>query len=329
MKIRLITAAILAASALPALADEDRWTVDFESVTMDVSGNDRRVLIDRALAPGGAATESAQSLDSGTAFGYRLGLRRAGERWTLGVELLLYRTDQEAARRTGAAGGAVEERVFVVGGGEVSSLDPSERLYFERLDDTTIELWSADFIASRAIARGDTSELRLAIGVRAADFDNDYRAVAGLEEVGGLRLDSSSNYDRMHGPVVALAGRIDLGRNRLEGYLGQAVVFGEVELSSGLREFVGPPVLDVDAEFPTVREASFNRVESVSIPMTELRLAWRFRITEHLALGAGGIVAAWWGLAVPPGVEAGSTLETRDENTITLYGLSAGATVTF
>ena len=167
------------------------------------------------------------------------------------------------------------------------------------------------------------------LGLRAADFDNDYRAVAGIEGVGGLRLDASSNYDRMHGPLVALSGAIERGRNRFEGYLGQAVVFGDVQLSSGLREFAGPPTLDVDAEFPAIRSERFNQVESVTIPMTELRLKWRFRLTDHIALGAGGFFAAWTDLAVPPGVEAGSTLDTLDENTLELFGASGGVTVRF
>ncbi|MCI0346034.1 MAG: hypothetical protein L0221_11425 [Chloroflexi bacterium] len=329
MTSRILTAALLASSALPVLADEDRWSVAIESITLDVSGNDRHVLTDRAVGGAGATTESTHQLDAGSSFGYRTEVHRAGERWTFGFDFLLYTTDQKVDRQTGAGGGAIDQRIFVVGGGQVASDDPSEQLYFERLSDTTIELWAADFLASRAVAAGARSELRLAFGVRAADFDNDYRAVVGVEDVGGLRLDSSSNYDRMHGPLVALTGTIDLGRNRLEGYLGQSVVFGDVQLSSRLREFAGPPILDTDTDFPAIRDESFNAVESVTIPMTELRLEWRYRISDHFALGAGAFLASWWDLAVPPGVVAGSTIDTRDENTISLYGLSGGLTVSF
>ncbi len=325
----ILTAALLASSAVPVFADEDRWRVDIESVTLDVSGNDRHVLTDRAVGDAGATTESTHRLDAGSAFGYRTEVHRAGERWTFGYDFLLYTTDQEVDRRTGAGGGAIDERIFIVSGGQVVSDDPSEQLYFQRLSDTTIELWAADFVASRAIAASAHSELRLAFGLRAADFDNDYRAVVGVEEVGGLRLDSSSNYDRMHGPLVALSGTIDLGRNRFEGYLGQSVVFGDVQLSSQVREFAGPPILDTDTDFPAISEERFNAVESVTIPMTELRLDWRYRISDHFALGTGAFLASWWDLAVPPGVVAGATIDTRDENTIALYGLSGGLTVSF
>jgi hypothetical protein len=327
-----VAVALLVAAASPAFAQAqvDRWSIDAEAVSLDVGGNDRLVLADRAVAAGGAATETTHTLDAGSALGYRAELHRTGARWRFGVDFLIFRTDQEADPVTGAAGGGAAQRIFVVGGGgQVVSGNPGERLYYQRLEDTTIELWSADFVASRAIAGRAGRELRLGLGLRAADFDNDYRAVAGIEGVGGLRLDASSNYDRMHGPLVALSGVLERGRNRFEGTLAQAVVFGDVELSSGLREFTGPPTLDVDADFPAIRSERFNRVQSVTIPMTELRLKWRFRLSDHIALGAGGFFAAWTDLAVPPGVEAGSTLDTLDENTLELFGASAGVTVRF
>ena len=324
-----VVVALLAAAASPAFAQGDRWSIDVEAVSLDAGGNDRLVLADRTAAASGSATETTHTLDAGSALGYRAELHRAGGRWRFGVDFLIYRTDQEVDPVTGAAGGGAAQRIFVVGGGQVVSDNPGERLYYQRLEDTTIELWSADFVASRAIAGRGGNELRVGLGLRAADFDNDYRAVAGIEGVSGLRLDAASNYDRMHGPLVALSGALERGRNRFEGYLAQAVVFGDVQLSSGLREFSGPPTLDVDADFPAIRGERFNQVESVTIPMTELRLKWRFRLTDHIALGAGGFFAAWTDLAVPPGVEAGSTLDTLDENTLELYGASAGVTVRF
>jgi hypothetical protein len=327
MRTAAFAVALLAAAA-PA-AGEDGWSVDLEALRLELSGHDRTVLVDRALDAGGGASTTSTTLASESALAYRGELRYGRGRWSYGLDFLSHRTDQVAERRTGAAGGAVVRRTFVVGGGQVESRGPGERLYYQRLDDTTVELWTLDLIAARAFASGPRGELRFLFGVRAADFDNDYRAVAGVEERGGLRLDASSNYDRMHGPIVALAGAYAVGRNRCEGYLGQAVVWGDVELTSGVREFAGPPSLDVDEVPGVVAGTRFQETESVSIPITELRLRWRFRLAEHFELGAGAFASRWGGVAVPPGVVAGAQLSTRDENTIETYGLSAGVAVIF
>ncbi|HLF56226.1 MAG TPA: hypothetical protein VI942_05200 [Thermoanaerobaculia bacterium] len=326
MRPTILALALLA--AVPVGASGELWSVDLEAVQLELSGHDREVLVDRAIDPGGATSASAVTLETGDALAYRAELRYSPGSWSWGLDFLSHRTSQDADRRSGTAvaGG---ERIFVVGGGQVASDDPSEQLYFERLEDTTVELWTLDLHASRAFASGPQGELRWLVGLRAADFDNDYRAIAGVEGVGGLRLDASSNYDRMHGPLVGLAGRFERGRNRFEGYLGQSVVWGDVELTSGVREFVGPPSRDVDDVPGVVGESRFKTTESVSIPITELRLAWRYRITQHLALGAGAFASRWWDVAVPPGVEAGSTIETLDESTIDLLGLSAGVTFRF
>jgi hypothetical protein len=321
----MLAAALLLPAA--AAADDDRWSLDAEGAQLSVSGLDRDVLLDvagPAAAGGGART----SLDTEDGFGWRAELRRAGDRWTWGADFLLLVTDQDAPRVIGAAapGGT---RTFVVGGGEVASNGPGEPLYFERLEDTTVEFWSADVTASRAFWTGDGSELRFVLGVRAADFDNDYRAVVGIEEAGGLRLDAASNYDRMHGPVVGLEGSLERGRHRFAFHFGQAVVWGDVELSSRVREFVGPPSRDVDAVPGVVAETRFERTESVTIPMTELRLKWRYRLTDHLAAGLGAVYQRWWDLAVPPGVDAGVELSTLAELTMEVFGATAGVTFSF
>jgi hypothetical protein len=329
---RFVTlAATLAAIPAPALAAGARWSVDVEAVQLALAGHDRTVLLDRAtdFGPPAAETATGVELESDDALAYRGELRWTPGRWSFGLDFLSHRTNQDAPLHTGAVGGAIDRRTFVVGGGEVVADAPGELLYYERLEDTTVELWSLDLFAGLPLAEGDRGELRLLFGLRAADFDNDYRAVTGLGEVGGLRLDASSNYDRMHGPVAGLAGRIVRGRHRFEGHLAQAIVWGDVELTSGVREFVGPPSRDVDHVPGVVGETRFKTTDSVSIPMTELRLRWRVRFGGRFEAGLGAFGSRWWDVAVPPGVDAGSSLDTLAESTIDSYGFSAGVGVVF
>jgi hypothetical protein len=262
--------------------------------------------------------------------GYRAEVSFASAgRWSFGVDFLAHRTDQDAPIRTGS-GAPGARRTFVVGGGEVVSDGAGEPLYYERLDDTTVELWTAGLFAARRLGSSARGELRLMVGLEVADFDNDYRAVAGVGEAGGLRLDASSNYDRMQGPLAGIAGELTLGRHRFTGFLRQSVVFGDVELTSGLREFTGPPVREVDAELPNVVASErFQTTESVTIPITELAVRWRFALGAHLELGAGAYASRWWDVEVPPGVVAGAPLDRRDQSTIETYGLSAGVGLRF
>jgi hypothetical protein len=333
MRIAIPALAALAGLVAPPLdAANGRWNVDLQAVQLELGGHDRQVLIDRELGAGGAAgAESAATLESESATGYRAEVLFTGAgRWSYGLDFLSHRTNQVVDPRTGAGAGGGARRAFVVGGGQVISDGPGEPLYYERLDDTTVELWTAGLFAARRLGSGVHGELRLLIGVEVADFDNDYRAIAGIGEAGGVRLDASSNYDRMQGPLVGIAGERTIGRHRFSGFLRQSVVLGDVELTSGLREFTGPPVRDVDAALPNVVAGErFQTTDSVTIPITELAVRWRFALGEHVELGAGAYASRWWDVAVPPGVVAGAPLDRRDESTIETYGLSAGIGVRF
>ena len=157
---------------------------------------------------------------------------------------------------------------------------PGEVLSFNVLTDTDLEAWTADVYGIKTLAETPERQLRLLLGLRNADFDNDYHGIAGIEGVNGSLIDASSNYDRMLGPLVGLIGEIQLGRNTLSAYIGQSVVFGSANLSRTISDFVGPA-----SEAPTiVAQESFRREQDVSIPITEFRITWLHPISRRFSV---------------------------------------------
>jgi hypothetical protein len=242
---------------------------------MDAYGHDQHVLnihwIDAGATPATAET-TVVSLDTVSEYTYRGELRLATGRWTWGLDVSLFHTRQDTADRSAAGDGSGREVVFEVAGRSFSSTSPGQVLLYSVLEDTALETWTADIYGLRRLSSGEQGDLQLQLGLRNADFDNDYRAVVGVEDVGGRRLDASSNYDRMMGPLVGLLATVDHGRNRFEGYLGQSVLFGSVELTSTARDFTGPlsAAFPVEAEIETTtsRERLWTE-QDVAIPVSE------------------------------------------------------------
>jgi hypothetical protein len=176
--------------------------------------------------------------------------------------------------------------------------------------------------------------VRIQLGLRNADFDNDYRAVVGIVDSGGRRIDASSNYGRLMGPLVGLVGEIDQGRGHFKWYIGQSLVFGEAELTHRARDFSGPleTAVPIEGEIATAfADIGFRALQDVAIPITEFRLGWSYRLTRRLELGAGMNVSAWWDVPVPPGVvpsAAGGSTQLL-ENTIVYSGLSGTLEIAF
>ena len=325
---------VLLGTGGPAHADDGGWTFEFEALYLSVYGHDQHVLniheIDLGSTPEVDRT-TAVNLETDGGFAPRIEVRYTRGPWRFGIDAVRFVTQQSVADQTAAASGSLNPIVFEIADRSFVSSNPGEGLFYGVLGDTELAVWMVDLYAMRTLAETPHSAVRLQFGLRNADFDNDYRAVVGIQDVGGRRLDASSNYGRMIGPLVGFVGEIRRGKNSFEGYLGQSVVLGEAELTNRSRDFTGPlsDAFPVDVDLPTtVSEESFRALQDVAIPITDLRLDWTYRFGKHFSLGAGIYGSVWWNVPVPPGVvpmEDGNQI--LHENTLVFLGLQAGVKV--
>jgi hypothetical protein len=328
----LWASAILAAIAPCRAEEEKRWTLTFQPMLMDAYGHDQHVLtvhqVDLDSTP---RTDSKTAVDLETDDGpaYRGTVEYRRVRWGWGLDFLWWNGSQDAADRSAAAdggGGPIEQIAFEVADRTFLSSGPDQVLFYGILEDTDITAWTLDVYAIRSLTEMPQTNVHLLLGLRNADFDNDYRAVVGIDGMAGSRLDASSNYGRMMGPLVGLTASGHVGRNTLRGYLGQSVVLGEAELSSSSREFTGPFI-----EAPSFfTEESFRERRDVAIPISELRLNWSYDLGERWSFGVAAETSAWWDVQVPPGVIpiAGGD-QALHENTLVFFGLAGTVSFAF
>jgi hypothetical protein len=325
-----ITLALGAGGSLQA--EDGKWSFSLEPMYMDAYGHDQHVLtihkVDLDATPQ-LDDKTAVTLDTDADLAYRSEVRYTKGQWGLGAEFFLFLTSQSAADQTAAAdgpSGPVDQAIFEVPDRRFTSSDPSQALFYRILEDTDLEVWTLDLYAMRTLAEKPESSFHLLFGLRFGDFDNDYHAAVGVQDVSGLLLDASSNYDRMMGPLVGLVGNIHRGRSSIEGYVGQSVIFGSAGLTRMSREFTGP----FSSTPSFVSQEVFRKEQDVAIPITELRIKLAYEITRNLSLGAGVNTSVWWDVPVPPGVipvEGGD--QALHENTIVFLGLSGAAKITF
>lgn len=320
--IAVITMGVASGSA--AGAENGEWTLLLEPMYMDAWGNDRQVLsvrqIDLDATPAtDAGTPVALDTEGTITNRFTLQYSRANwEGWTVGLDVIFFGTAQGRPAQTAAAdgpSGPIDQVVFEVADRSFVSNDPNEALSFNVLTDTDLAVWTADVYGIKTLARTSKGQLRMLLGLRNADFDNDYHGIAGIEGVNGSLIDASSNYDRMLGPLVGVIGEIQLGRNTLTGYIGQSVVFGSTNLSRTISDFIGP------ADAPTIlAQESFRRKQDVSIPITEFRITWLHPISRRVSLGVTANASIWSDVPVPPAIVPGVAGGGFDKNTIVFFG---------
>jgi hypothetical protein len=315
-------------------AENTEWTLQVAPMYMDAFGNDSQVLVVRRIdqdATPATETSTPVALDTEATLANRFTIqysRASWEDWTVGLDVIFLGTAQgrptEAAAADGPTG-PIDQVVFEVADRSFASNDPDEALSFRVLTDTDIAAWTTDIYGIKTLAETPERQLRLLLGLRNADFDNDYHGVAGVVGVNGSLIDASSNYDMMHGPLVGLIGEVQFGKGTLTGYLGQSVVFGSTNLSRTVSDFVGPA-----GETQTVvAQESFRRKQDISIPITELRITWLYPISERFSLGLTANASAWSDVPVPPAIEPGATGNGLNKNTIVFFGIGAAVEYRF
>ena len=330
--VAVVTIGVASGSAVGA--ENTEWTLQLAPMYMDAFGNDSQVLIVRQIdqdATPATETSTPVALDTEGTLTNRFTLqysRASWEEWTVGLDVIFLGTAQgrptEAAAADGPSG-PIDQVVFEVADRSFASNDPDEALSFRVLTDTDIAAWTTDVYGIRTLAETPERQLRLLLGLRSADFDNDYHGVAEIGAVNGSLIDASSNYDMMHGPLVGLIGEIQLGRSTLTGYISQSVIFGSTNLSRTISDFVGP-----FGEAPTiVAQESFRRKQDVSIPITELRITWLHPISQRFSLGLTTNASVWSDVPVPPAIVPGAGGSGLNKNTIVFFGIGAAVDYRF
>ena len=309
-------------------AENSEWTLRLEPMYTDAFGNDRQVLRVRRLdldATPSTDTGTPVTLDTEGTLANRITVqysRANWQDWTVGLDFIFFGTAQGRPARTAAAdgpAGPIDQVVFEVADRSFTSNDPAEALSFDVLTDTDMAAWTMDLYGIRTLAEAPERKLYLLLGLRNADFDNDYHGIARIDSVNGSLIDASSNYDAMQGPLLGLIGEIQLGKNTLTGYIGQSVVFGSTNLSRTVSDFVGP----ASDPLAIVAQETFRRIQDVSIPITEVRVRWMHPISQRFSVGVTANASIWSDVPVPPAIEPGIAGGGLEENTIVFFGLGA------
>ena len=318
---RIGFALVLAAFLTSTAAADDNWTLRADVSLTSIGGHDPYV-----VTVTGTAFEPEQDLETQSDLGRHLALGYdRGSKWSYGADFFFFTGAQELTLPTASTDGttlvsyALTER-------EYRSRVPAEVLFFEQLGDTDMNAWTFDLYARRVIAQTDNGTLRFLFGLRNADFDNDNHFVAGLVDVGGSRIDASSNYGRMLGPLAGLVYDLGQGRHRFRFSVNASVVSGDTELSATLSDFLGP---FVDGSENIVASRNFRLEDSVSIPIFDARAEWRYSRGNRWTWIAGGHFSQWGDVSVPPGVQPDGTLETLYEKSITFTSVLVGIEVSF
>jgi hypothetical protein len=293
------------------------WDLEIQLLNLSVYGNDPRIatVIDRQL-DGSVVTESATGfdlgLDSDVAFRLRVG--RTGPKWSWMVTALYfdgpdshimlgpYTSDEASGIETEVVAEELNRSAVAPqpGTGDLNFIAQTHFLHSH-----------LDVAAVRRISEGDGAALGLVMGARFSWYTD--RVVQNLFQRSasgwGVSQFGEAESGVLAGP--ALGARVVTGgpRHRLEASLLQTVVFGEVSFRSTTAE-IGA----------NARQSALSANNIHSIPITDLELAWKYRLGRKFTFGVGMYASMWWEVPNAPARAAGSDFATDRSSTVTVAG---------
>ncbi|MCL0106836.1 hypothetical protein M1N63_00175 [Thermodesulfovibrionales bacterium] len=196
--------------------------------------------------------------------------------------------------------------------------------------ENELDVWTTDIFGIRTLAEKPESYINFTFGLKLGsldidqklgqkqhgfdfDFDYDYEYNFGpgyhLDNRITMKSKSRADYGFMTDPAIGFQGEASLGKVRLEGFINQSVLFGEVDYS-GLWTDINDMWVVTGPEggpFERVRRVDyrdgsfpFSKSEDVALPVTELKLKVVHDVRDDISIGVGGFCSIWWDAPLAP-----------------------------
>ncbi len=199
--------------------------------------------------------------------------------------------------------------------------------------NSTLSVWSLDAYGMTSLGNFESSRINMTFGVKFGGLTNSssetYNATPATNVSYGYYTDTTSssgigttsaNANFLVGPAIGFQGMGKFGNHRLEGFLNQSVLIGNVSRKSASLYQVSDQYSSNYAyysysyQYSYPYSAQFSNSETKAIPVTEMKIKYMYDVTENLSLGLGVFASVW--------VDAPtySATQSNDTKTLVFYG---------
>jgi hypothetical protein len=288
----IATASLLPWMVQPVRADEterEKWRLHLELMVTNVRGADQQVgstVMRDESGPIPLETSSVIQSELDTDFSARLTWEWTPGRWGLSVTGWVYDGADGDDRRNVSSDSA----------NGIETLLRTEALLPEFVvSDTGVdllatnhfELASVEISGSRDLAVGERSRFFATAGLRLA-YLKDNRVDVLTGPTTALHR-GTSEADILAGPIIGFHGRAQWRKHRVEGYLTQSVVFGNVNEDAEYNLGGASPVRSL-----------WSDSREIALPITDIDIRWSYDLWRRVSLGVGYFASIWWDAPLAP-----------------------------
>ena len=194
--------------------------------------------------------------------------------------------------------------------------------------NSSLDLWNVDAYGIKMLGESENGRINMTFGAKFGSIDSKVSEVVNggspIINIGGYSSSesgsatNSANASFLVGPSVGVQGLGKYGNHRLEGFLSQSVLIGNVDCNTiASRQYsYSYPSYYYPYTSSNIYNTSLSDSETIAIPVTEMKIKYLYDLTENLSLGLGFFGSLWVDTPMVPAAQ----FNDRQYKTLFFYG---------
>jgi hypothetical protein len=193
--------------------------------------------------------------------------------------------------------------------------------------NSSLGVWNVDAYGIKMLGEFENGRINMTFGAKFGSIDSKVsEAVNGGSTIPIYGYSSSENGSATNsanasflvGPSIGVQGLGKYGNHRLEGFLSQSVLIGNVDYNTiTSRQYsYSYPSYYYPYMYSNIYNTNLSDSETIAIPVTEMKIKYLYDVTENLSLGLGFFGSAWIDTPTVPAAQ----FNDRQYKTLFFYG---------
>jgi hypothetical protein len=211
--------------------------------------------------------------------------------------------------------------------------------------NNSLGVWNIDVYGIKTLGEFENGRINITFGAKFGSIDNkisetfnrspetnnSYGYFYSNSESGSAINSANANF--LIGPSIGIQGLGKYGKHRLEGFVSQSVLIGNIDYKTitsrqYLSSYSYPSYYapyNYSYSYSYNDNMTLSGSETVAIPVTEMKIKYLYDVTENLSLGVGFFGSAWINTPMTPAAQ----FNDRQYKTLFFYGGLASINLRF
>jgi hypothetical protein len=251
-----------------------------------------------------SSTSTSQNIDMGGNGTLRGQLEYMPKDWGVGVSGWWFDTSGSTSQNINSPATTNTSVSYFSNNFSISAPPSGSESVLTTSANSSLSVWNVDAYGIKTLGEFQNGRINMTLGAKFGSIDSKVseainQSPTTITTTNGYSYSQngaatiSANASFLVGPSIGVQSFGKYGRNRIEGFLSQSVLIGNVDRQGSRQNTYSYPSSYSAFTYSSNQNANFSNSETAVIPVTEMKIKYLYDVTENLSLGLGFFGSAW------------------------------------